>query len=255
MQVPLIHRQGIPFFYEKSKREFQADKYERYYETVLRQTALHLGDDIWGSYPLQKVLDFGRTYYEKDSLSNITEIGCGVGRWIAHLATLYPEASCWGFDYSYQMLKQANDHWVLGKQVEIDYANKGFAIKVEIQGRKLINLKFGLAKATMLPFADNSQDLLVSSFLLDRLSNPIGGLKEMLRVLKIDGKLIIITPLNFCEAEHWDIFIPLHKLRKQIEELGIVILHWKENMIVEEPLDARGNFVSWKCLALVGVKK
>jgi len=255
MKLPISHRHEIPFFHNKSKIDFQKDIYERYHEMVLKHTALHLADELWGQYPMQAILDFGSEYLKDNNPKIILEVGCGVGRWIADLAKLHPQSECWGIDYSYQMLKQANNFWIKGRDFELGMSHKGFAEKIHLSGSKLSNLEFGLAKASELPFDDESQDIVCSSFLIDRLPDPAKGIIEMNRVLKPDGLLIIVTPLNFEHADHWATFYPPEKLRQFLTDLGLEWLEWKENMRIEEPLDAQGNSVLWKCLALVASKK
>lgn len=251
---PIFDRKGIPFFHQKTALEFQQDVYERYHEMVVRQTALHLADEFWGKYPFQAVLDFAETHYSNQDISTILEIGCSVGRWIGSLAEQYPNATCWGIDYSYQMLKQANDFWVKGKEITIDLSDKGFS-ELLIKGKKINHLQFGLAKAEKLPFEANSQDLVVNSFLIDRVENPKQALQEIYRVLKSKGKLIVISPLNFQKAEHWQTYFPPIKIENILENIGFEILNWKEEIVIDEPLDFRGNSVSWKCLAFVVEKK
>jgi SAM-dependent methyltransferase len=251
---PILDRKGIPFFHQKTALEFQQDVYERYHEMVMRQSALHLADELWGAYPFQAVFDFVETHYPKEAEINILDIGCSVGRWIGTLAERYPKATCWGIDYSYQMLKQANDFWVKGKEISIDLTEKGFSKKT-IDGHELTNLKFGLAKAENLPFDENSQDLIVNSFLIDRLENPMQGLAEMYRVLKPNGKLIVMTPLNFQKAAHWKTYFPPIKIENMLKNMDFEILDWQEEIIINEPLDLRGNSVRWKCLGFVVEKK
>ena len=254
MKKPLRYRNSIPFFYDKTELEFKEDIYERYDEMVVRQTALHFADEMWGSYPMQVVLDFAEEHHQNHQSHHILEIGCGVGRWIGSLAKRYPQAKCRGIDYSYQMLKRANEFWVEGKSVEIDLRSKGFPEPLTLNGHQLTNLYFGLSKATDLPFENESQDLVLNSFLLDRLDNPLKGLQEMYRVLKPKGKLIFITPLNFNKQEWWQDFYPSEKLLKLLDEIGFSILDSKEDMLIREPLDVRGNTVVWKCLGVVAVK-
>lgn len=250
MKPILSIRQGIPFYYQKTKLEFQQDDYERYEEMVLRQSSLHLADQIWERYPFQAVFDFADRHYPTESEINILDVGCGVGRWAGTLAKRYSKATVWGIDFSYQMLKRANEFWVHGKEISIDLINKGF-IKQSIIGSQLQNLKFGLAKAEDLPFDDRSQDLVINSFLIDRLENPKKGVEEMYRVLKPNGKLIVITPLNFNKDEHWNMYYPPSKLSKIISEIGFELLDWKEDIIVKEPLDFHGNELIWNCLGFV----
>ena len=254
MKPPLSHRKGIPFFCDKSEKDFLADIYERYDDVVLRQVALHLGDELWGHYPMQHILDFADDFYPSDPHQHILEIGCGVGRWIAHIAQRFPESNCWGMDYSYQMLKQANSYWVAGKDITIDLSNNGFPKTQVVKGKEIKNLNFGLANAADLPFSSDSQDLIVNSFLLDRLEDPIQGLQEMFRVLKPDGRLIMVTPLNFKHADLWDKLYPAHKIKDIVVEIGFSIMEWQEDLQIIEPLDLHGNSISWKCLAVVATK-
>lgn len=249
MKSILLNRKGIPFFHQKTALEFQQDVYERYHEMVVRQSALHLADELWGNYPFQPVLDFAKTHYSSD-YQHIVEIGCSVGRWIATLAKAYPKAICWGIDYSYQMLKRANEFWVQGKKIEVDLTEKGFS-KIVAKGEQLNNLNLGLAKAENLPFQDNSQDLVLNSFLIDRLENPKKGLVEMYRILKPNGKLIVVTPLNFNKSEHWQTYFPSNKIHDLLQKIGFEILDWKTDIVIGEPLDFRGNMVRWKCLGFV----
>jgi len=253
MQAFHYSRKGIPFFHQKTELEFQQDIYERYHEMVVRQLALHTADQLWGRYPFQPIFDFAEKHCEEARESTILEIGCGVGRWISTLAKRYPKSTCWGIDYSYQMLKCANEFWVKGQELSIDLRNKGFDQQSQ-KGEKLNNLKFGLAKAEKLPFEDNSQKIVVNSFLLDRLENPIKGLKEMYRVLKPGGKLIVISPLNFKKVDHWKMFYPSSQLSTILKEIGFKVLDWKEDIIVNEPLDVHGNLLRWKCLGFVAEK-
>jgi SAM-dependent methyltransferase len=250
MLTPLYNRRDIPFFYDKSDHEFRQDDYERYHEMVVRQSALHLADLFWERYPFQPVFDFGEKYYPKEQEINILEVGCGVGRWIAGLAQRYPISNCWGIDYSYQMLKRANEFWLAGQEISIDLKDRGLD-QILLKSETLHNLKFGLAKAEKLPHENNSQQLVVSSFLLDRVDNPMQCLKEMYRVLVPSGQLILISPLNFKIADHWTRYYPPSKLSDILSDIGFDILDWQEDMIVHEPLDAHGNSITWQCLAFV----
>ncbi len=250
MQPIIYTRKGIPFFHQKTELEFQQDIYERYHEMVVRQSALHTADELWGRYPFQPIFDFAEKHYPKAPGINILEIGCGVGRWIATMAIIYPLSTCWGIDYSYQMLKHANEFWVERQEISIDLTDKGLD-QQSLKGEQLSNLKFGLAKAEKLPFEENSQELILSSFLLDRLENPLSGLKEMYRVLKPTGKLIVAFPQNFKKAEHWKMYYPAIRLSNILKEIGFKILDWEEDIIINEPLDVHGNMVSWKCLGFV----
>jgi len=249
MKPPINFRSNIPFFYDKSNSEFRLDPYERYDEMVIRQMALHLADELWGHYPFQEVLDFVLKNIKNLKNPKIAELGCGVGRLIGELALQNPQSDCWGIDYSYQMLQQARRFWVNQQNLYLDRTERGFPI-VQATGYNLTNLQFGLSKAEELPFEDDSLDLVCHSFLLDRLANPIEAIKEKYRVLKKEGKLIFVSPLNFQKKEHWEILYPVGKLNETFENIGFSIIHQKE-MTIREPLDIHGNFIEWKCEAIV----
>lgn len=253
MKSPVRYRRQIPFFYDKSESEIQEDPYERYDPTVIRQSTLHLCDHLWNGYPMQAILDFAKGHLPESPV-NIAEIGCSVGRWIAELAQQYPNANCWGLDYSYQMCRQANDYWTKGTSLQLNLSNRGFSDLISQEGHHIPNLNFGLAKADQLPFEDQSQDLLLHSFLLDRLPKPMAGLKEFLRVLKPNGLMCFATPLNFHQPEHWSNFYPPVKLYHSLSSI-FEIIDWKEGIKILEPLDSHGNGIQWNCLGVVARKK
>lgn len=253
MQRPYSHRRNIPLYCHKSDQDYQRDPYERFDPMVVRQSLLHLADDLWNGYPMQAILDFATPYYES-SLKRVVEVGCGVGRWIGSVAQQFPHASCWGMDYSYQMLKRAQEYWIAGKTIVIDGSNKGYPLQ-QVQGHVLSNLQLGLAQAHALPFADNSQDLVLSSFLLDRLTEPLQGLAEWQRILRPDGRLILISPLNFERTMHWEQCYPPSKLQTYLQQSGWDILHWEEALCIQEPLDRHGNCITWHCLGFVLCKR
>lgn len=254
MQSPVKIRRDIPFFYDKSEEEFRADIYERFEDMVVRQSLLHLADDVWEGYPFQEVLDWISDNLPTKSNMQLADIGCSVGRLVGELAYKYPDSQCYGLDYSYQMLRQGYDFWVKGKRLDLDLQKRGFG-NVQIEGKSLTNLFFGLAKAEKLPFEDASLDVVCNSFLLDRVGNPLQVLKEMYRVLKKGGLLLSISPLNFQKAKHWEKFYPFIKLRNEMQGIGFQINKSEENIIVKEYLDVQKNAVEWKCTAFLAQKK
>jgi len=251
LQVPVRYRDCIPFFYDKSEAEFREDAYERFDPMVIRQTGLHLGDEIWGKYPWQPIHDFAVLYLNIVAKDSILELGCSTGRWIGTMAERFPQTTCWGIDYSYQLLKRANEFWVAGDTIYLDFSKHGGERMIELKGHQLSNLYFGLAKSESLPFDNNSQHFILNSFLLDRLSDPNQGIAEMYRVLAPGGRMVMVTPLNFLMTKHWKEFYPAIKIHQKLVDIGFKILEWQDDMVIEEPLDVRGNSVHWKCLAVV----
>ena len=249
MRPPHHYRKGIPFFYDKTESEFREDIYEKYDEIVTKQSALHLADVLWKGYPMQAIVDFINQHLHLPARAEIIEIGCSVGRLIGSIAQANPATTCWALDYSYQLLKRAKEFWIDGTTIHIDVTLKGMQ-KVLLQGTSLKNLHLGLAKAEDLPFDDETQDTVISSFLLDRLQDPFKGLHEMHRVLKKGGQMMLISPLNFTKTEHWQQLYPLDKIKIYLETMGFEVSVLVENMPIIEPLDIHGNVILWKCLAL-----
>jgi SAM-dependent methyltransferase len=253
MKSPLHYRRQVPFFYDKSEEEIKLDPYERYDPTVIRQCALHLCDTVWGVYPQQAAIDFILDHLPTDA-GNITEIGCGVGRWIADFAKRYSNAQCWGLDFSYQMLRQAAAYWLQGQPLSINLSNKGYPDPILQDGFQLPNLQFGLAKAAALPFPNDSQDILTHSFLIDRLPDPVAAIKECFRILRPGGIMCFVSPLNFQNSNHWSNFYPPVKLYHSLSST-FDIIDWREGIIIKEPLDLHGNEIHWNCLGVIARKK
>ena len=253
MKAPVQFRKGIAFYVEKTEADFKDDVYERYEEMVTKQTALHLADDLWNGYPMQSSLDFMQAHLSISSARNIAELGCSVGRIIGTIAQAHPTINCWGIDYSYQLLKRAKEFWIDGMAIQLDASIKG-AKKILLNGPKLKNLHLGLAKAESLPFDAGSQDVVISSFLFDRLHDPRKGLEEMARILRPGGQMIMISPLNYTKSKHWEQYYPSEKVKSQLEDVGFSISAWEENHMIIEPLDVHGNVVLWKCLAVACYK-
>lgn len=251
MQIPIYYRNNIPFFYDKSKSDFQLDLYERFDPMVVRQSMIHGCDHLWKGYPMQPVENYLKDNWPSQKLMRILEIGCGVGRLIGSVAEQYPNSTCWGIDYSYQMLKRVKEIWLDGSDVYLDISRYGIQETVSIQGKSLTNLNIGLAKCEALPFENESLDLIFSSFLLDRLNDPLIGLKEMKRVLKKEGRIMLVSPLNFNAKSAWDTCYPVSNLLKEIRAMGFTIMNNTQDITVYEPMDIHGNKIIWNCIGLV----
>ena len=242
---PLHTRRGVPFYCDKSPGEFRADRYEQYDEFVVRQTWLHLMTWSEIGYPFQPVLDWVFTHLPPSPPATLADIGCGVGRLAAELAEQYPLAWSFGVDYSYQMLRRAREFWLEGQPLPPGGEARGLAL-TPIRRPSLPRLDLLLARAGDLPFRDASLDLLLSTFLLDRVTHPTAMLRELRRVVKPDGRLLLVSPLNFEKAANWRDFYPPERLEQQLENLG-----WKVNahdlFDCREPLDGAGNALVWRC--------
>ena len=243
-------RRGIPLYYDKSEEETRQDVYERYDELVARQTALHLADDLHGGYPLQPLADYVDQWLPTGSTAAVADLGCSVGRLIGDIATQHPEWDCYGIDFSYQMLRQARDYWVRGETVSANLLRFGFAHDT-FPGKRLPNLHFALADAATLPFPDGSLDVVLNTFLIDRIPDPVAAFREWKRVLRPGGRLICVSPLNFLQRTQWETFYPPIKLIDSLLQDGWQLQDLTDPLFLEEPMDRRGNVVRWRTLALV----
>ena len=243
----------FPQYCTKSATEIAADRYERWDPTVLRQIVLHQCDALHGGYPGQPVLDYVRAWLPDIPKAEVLELGCGVGRLLAEIARQHASWTCTGLDYSTALLKRAHAAYVRGDAQRVHAARFGWG-QPEAVGFRLKKIQFGLAKAEKLPQADSTVDCIVSSFLFDRLEDPLVALDEWRRALRPGGRLIVVTPLNFYRAKQWAALYPPVKLLAAIQQCGWAVLDWREGIEVFEPLDGHGNGVRWVCLGFCLVK-
>ncbi|MEM6771594.1 MAG: class I SAM-dependent methyltransferase [Bacteroidota bacterium] len=248
---PLSTRRGIPFYHAKSEAEFKDDVYERYDSLVARQTALHLCDELHGGYPLQPLLDYVLAGISEVSRPLVTaDLGCSVGRIAGELALRHPAWEVYGIDLSYQMLRQATEVWKQGSAPPPNLVSAGWGTPA-LPAHQLKNLHFALAKAEALPFPDGSLDLIVNTFLIDRVPDPFAAFAEWHRCLKPGGRLIAVSPLNFLNADSWRKYHPPVKILNHLIASGWSLLDWVDPLTLEEPLDARGNAVKWQTVGMV----
>lgn len=111
---------------------------------------------------------------------------------------------------------QSNDLWYLAADnlvVNLDYARSGLRAGLEhhiwgIAG----NLNSGLG----LPFADKSMDIVVCKDILEHLLEPLAVLREVRRVLRDDGYVIISVPNHFYFTMRFRIFFGKNLIWKSI---------------------------------------
>ena len=248
---PLSTRRGIPFYYDKTEAEFSADVYERYDTLVARQTALHLCDGLHGGYPFQPLLDYLLRFLPETGVPlAVADLGCSVGRLAGELALRHPDWEVYGLDLSYQMIRQATDVWTKGGGQSPNLLRYGWGTPA-LPAHRLTNLHFALANAADLPFPAASLDVVFSTFLIDRVPDPLAAFREWRRVLKPGGRVIAITPLNFQEPQGWRNFHPPIKLLSALQAQGWSVVDWLDPLVVEEPLDVRGSSVKWSTVAMV----
>jgi ubiquinone/menaquinone biosynthesis C-methylase UbiE len=144
-------------------------------EKVIRQQydqVANLYDRRWNTY-ITKTLSFLKTWAHISPEATVLDIGCGTGEFERLLLTENPQQMITGVDISEEML-------LVAKQ----------------KCRAYPNVSFQTASASALPFANNSFDVIVSASAFHYFDDPETALKEMRRVVKPDGKVVI---LDWCK--------------------------------------------------------
>lgn len=165
----------------------------------------------WDAY----TKDMGATGFPKDLLlkysgDNVLDVGCGIGQ---HLAALGPKSLRVGVEISLGALRRAQ---ALSDEVVFIQAN-----------------------AYRLPFSSSSFDTVLSIDVVEHLEHPADLLREMSRILRPHGCLILQTP-NYPIKRFYDIinYIKPGGWRKSIKDdpTHVVKLSWwqLEHLVVKD---------------------
>jgi ubiquinone/menaquinone biosynthesis C-methylase UbiE len=104
------------------------------------------------------------------SSGNLVDLGCGPAYLAALLTQKFPGLKVTGLDRSGEMLGIAKRNWNNGEYASLSFCN---------------------ADAQVLPFRDDSIDCVISSLSLHHWANPRQAFREINRVLKPGGRLLI----------------------------------------------------------------
>ncbi|MBD2597487.1 methyltransferase domain-containing protein [Nostoc spongiaeforme FACHB-130] len=140
-------------------------------ETIVRNQYDQLAsvyDLRWKSY-ITNTLSFLKTWAEISPTDTILDVACGTGEFERLLLAEYSSQQIVGIDISDKMLAIAKQKCSAYPQVS-----------------------FQIASASNLPFDNDSIDVIVSANAFHYFDDPLAALKEMRRVLKPDGKVIIL---------------------------------------------------------------
>jgi ubiquinone/menaquinone biosynthesis C-methylase UbiE len=125
-------------------------------------------DQRWKRY-VTNTLEFLKAWVQLSPTESVLDIACGTGEFERMVLTEHPTQAMIGVDISKEMLAIAQQKL-----------------------RTAPNVLFQIASASALPFADRSFDIVVSANAFHYFDNPTAALSEMKRVLKPDGKLVIL---------------------------------------------------------------
>lgn len=113
-----------------------------------------------------------------ENVSRVLDVGCGVGHWGRFLAPhLTSDTKLVGIDREEKWIRQATQH----------------ASRMGLGAR----YRYERGDATSIPFERESFDMVTCQTVLIHLKDPRQGLREMLRVLKPGGLLLLAEPNNF----------------------------------------------------------
>jgi ubiquinone/menaquinone biosynthesis C-methylase UbiE len=131
-------------------------------------------DRVWSRY-IAKSLGFLKDWAAIGPDETVLDVGCGTGTFEHLVLQTQPKQAITGVDLSAGMLAIARQKC------------QGYA-----------HVSFKIAAATALPFADCSFDWVVSASALHYFDDPLAALREMRRVLKPKGELVI---LDWCKDD------------------------------------------------------
>ncbi len=144
-------------------------------ETTVRKQYDQLAavyDLFWRRY-IANTLSFLKSWAEISPLDIVLDVGCGTGEFERLLLAEYSSLQIVGVDISEKMLAIAKQKCSIYPQVS-----------------------FELASASALPFNSDSFDVIVSASSFHYFDDPLAALTEIKRVLKPDGKVVI---LDWCK--------------------------------------------------------
>jgi ubiquinone/menaquinone biosynthesis C-methylase UbiE len=122
-----------------------------------------------------KLTDWGLSHISIENERSILDVGCGGGRTISKLAAIATQGKVYGVDYSDESVaatKRTNAQWIDRGRVEVRHGS-----------------------VSQLPFPDNAFDLVTAVETHFWWPNLPGDMREIFRVLKPGGTLILIAEI------------------------------------------------------------
>jgi ubiquinone/menaquinone biosynthesis C-methylase UbiE len=145
-----------------------------------------------------KLTDWGLKYVSIEKHFTILDVGCGGGGTVHKLAGIVVKGKVYGIDLS-------EDSVTVSRRTNKQFIKIG---RVEIQN----------SSVSCLPFSDNRFDLVTAVNTYYYWSDLVSDMKEILRVLKPGGKLMILGE-GYKGGKHHD------RNRKFLEVMGVAVYH------------------------------
>ena len=139
------------------------------------------------SPPMRTVRSFLAQYAVAGSPPwRILDVGCGPGWFPLELADHAPAATVVGVDLSQPMLTTATAHAAAGRHGS--------------------RVHFAQARGEVLPFADGTFDLVVSTLALHHLQDPVAALAELRRVAQPSARIVVFDTRRDLHPWLWTLF-------------------------------------------------
>lgn len=136
--------------------------------------------------PMQVARGFMGRYAVSGAMPwRILDVGCGPGWFPLELADLAREATVIGVDLSYPMARTAVAHGAAARKERVAFAQ---------------------ARGEVLPFADGTFDLVVSTLALHHLQDPVTTLEELRRVAGPAGRIVVFDTRRDIHPWLWTMF-------------------------------------------------
>lgn len=146
----------------------------------------------------------------KEQRASFADLGCGSGVILCDVLKHKPLWTAQGLDIS---------------PAAVDYAERLSAYK-KVSDR----VEFRVGDMAQLPYADETLDLVISSEVIEHAPDPERVMREITRVLRPDGKLILTIPLESRSVAHLHSPGRPEDLRQLCERAGLRVLkletHW-----------------------------
>lgn len=134
--------------------------------------------DFWWN---KDFLDLMASRLNLTQVNKVLDVGCGIGHWGQLLSDYLPS--------------NANLIGIDREKTWVDKASKR-AVQFGLSDR----YRYQEGDTTQLPFLENTFDMVTCQTVLIHLKDPRVGLREMLRVLKPGGLLLVAEPNNFANS-------------------------------------------------------
>jgi 2-polyprenyl-3-methyl-5-hydroxy-6-metoxy-1,4-benzoquinol methylase len=149
----------------------------------------------------------------------VLDAGCGLGRHLRHLARM-PELKIFGIDKNAWALSETSK----SMKTMPDVLSKDYLVSI--------------ADINRLPFADISFDCIICSEVLEHIPEHEAAMRELVRILKPQGTLVVSVPRYFSERICWFISRDYYN-----EEGGHIRIYKKKNL---QKMLMKQGFKCWK---------